>query len=122
MTWIPRLIGAATAAYSVAVLVKPTVLTGPCKLTDAVGRTPKSATALARSVGARDLASGLAVALAPTNRAMQLALATRILADIGDAVVLGRHAPDADTKKKVIGVAAGWAVLTALSALTVRGD
>ncbi|TDQ01088.1 uncharacterized protein DUF4267 [Labedaea rhizosphaerae] len=122
MSWVPRVIGAATAIYGGAVLAKPTLLTEPCKLTDAVGRTPKSAKALARSIGARDLASGLALAVAPSARATQVALAVRVLSDVGDAVVLGGHAPDADTRKKVVGVAAGWALLTALSALTVLHD
>jgi hypothetical protein len=122
MSWFPRLIGAATAIYGGAVVLRPTLLTEPCKLTDAVGRTPKSAKALAQSVGARDFASGLALAVAPTNRSLQVALAVRVLSDVGDAVLLGKHAPDADTRKKVVGVAAGWAVLTALSALTVLHD
>lgn len=122
MSWVPRVIGAATAIYGGAVVLRPTLLTEPCKLTDAVGRTSKSAKVLAQSIGARDFASGLALAVAPTSRATQVALGMRVLSDIGDAVVLGRHAPDADTRKKVVGVAAGWAVLTALSALTVLHD
>lgn len=117
MTWFPRLIGVATAAYSVAVLAKPTVLTEPCKLTDAAGRTSQAAGQLARAVASRDLVSAVAVALAPAGTPLKVALAVRIGADVGDAVLLGSAAPDKTTRLKIIGVAAGWAALTALSVL-----
>ena len=65
LTWIPRLLGAATAAYGAAVAAKPDVLLSPTKLSGG-GRTPSAGTTLlARAVGGRDLASGLAMALAP---------------------------------------------------------
>lgn len=122
MSWLPRLIGLATAGYSVAIMVRPELFAGPCKLTDEAGRVPRQVRTLVTAIGARDLASGLALALAPAGRPMRLALATRVACDLGDAVFLAAGVPDAEARKKVVAVAGGWAALTALSALTARGS
>ena len=39
-TWFPRVLGVATAAYSVAIIARPDLFTGPTKLTDR-GETPR---------------------------------------------------------------------------------
>ena len=115
MSWFPRALGAATAAYSAVVIAKPEVLTTPTGL----GDSPASRT-LGTAVGVRDLASGLAVAFAPSGLPLRLALLVRVAMDIGDSIVLGAAAPDKATRTKVVGVALGWAALNALALLATR--
>jgi hypothetical protein len=119
MTWFARLLGAATATYSAAVLARPAVLAAPCGLVTRDGSVSPEAGTLTRAVGTRDLASGLAVALAPSGRAMRLALGVRIAMDLGDALVLGAHAP-AEKRGKVLRAACLWAGLNALALLRSR--
>jgi len=120
MSWLPRLIGLATAGYGVAVMARPELLAGPCRLTDADGRVPGPVHTLVTAIGARDLVSGLALTLAPAGRPLRLALATRVACDLGDAVFLTAGVPH-EARKKVVAVAGGWAALSALSGLTIRG-
>ncbi|HEX6346032.1 hypothetical protein [Umezawaea sp.] len=114
MSWFPRVLGAATAAYSAAVIARPEVLTTPTGL----GDTPATH-ALTAAVGARDLVSGLAVALAPAGAPLRLALLARVAMDVGDAV-LALSAPDRATRNKVVAVALGWAAVNALALLATR--
>lgn len=60
-----RTVGAATFAYSVALIIRPAVLAKPCGLTDVVGTVPNATALLIRAVGARDAAIGAAMFLAP---------------------------------------------------------
>lgn len=115
MSWFPRVLGAATAVYSAAVIAKPEVLTTPTGL----GDSPASRT-LGTAVGVRDLVSGLAVALAPSGIPLRLALLVRVAMDIGDTVVLGAAAPDKATRNKIIGITLGWAALNAVALLATR--
>ncbi|GAA3883838.1 hypothetical protein GCM10022243_55710 [Saccharothrix violaceirubra] len=108
MTWPAKLIGLATAAYGAAVVVRPEVLTKPTGL--ATRPTP-AISALVRSVGTRDVVSGLSVALAPEGTPTRAALAVRIAMDLGDAAVLGAAAPTAAVRRKVLAVTLGWAAL-----------
>ena len=59
---LPRLLGVATAAYGAAVLVKPALLLKPSGMpvNDADLHT------FTRTLGVRDLASGIAMAVAPS--------------------------------------------------------
>ncbi|MCF7550600.1 hypothetical protein [Pseudonocardia sp. WMMC193] len=115
MTTFARALGVATAAYAVATLVRPSVLTGPTGLGDSA-----PAQVLTRAVGARDLASGVAVATAPTGRALELALGVRIGADLGDAVAFGLSDIPADAKKKTLAVSLGWAALNGVALALLR--
>lgn len=119
MSWLPRVMGAATAVYAVAIMVKPEILAKPCKLVDPAGRVPKQVRTLVVAIGARDLVSGVALAVAPDGRAQRLALAVRVAADLGDAVFLTAGVPR-EARRKVAGVASGWGALTALSGLATR--
>jgi hypothetical protein len=116
MSWFPRVLGAATAAYSAAVVAKPEVLTTPTGLGDTV-----ATHALSRAVGARDLVSGLAVALAPAGTPLRLALLVRVAMDLGDAA-LGLAAPDKAIRTKVVAIALGWAAVNALALLATREE
>ncbi|RTL68785.1 MAG: hypothetical protein EKK42_09240 [Pseudonocardiaceae bacterium] len=120
MSAFARVLGALTTAYGVAVVVRPSVLTGPAGLGPRDGDPSPQVATLARAVGVRDAVSGLAVALAPRGRAIQVALAVRVAADLGDAVTLGTATSDRDTARKIVAVAGGWAALNALALATAR--
>jgi hypothetical protein len=77
LTWIPRLLGLATAGYSVAIIADPSLFAKPTGL-QADGAPLPTATAVGvRAIGGRDLASGLAMALAPAGKALRTAIAVR---------------------------------------------
>jgi hypothetical protein len=113
---LPRLLGVATAAYGAAVLVKPALLLKPSGLPV----DDENLHTFTRTLGVRDLASGLAMAVAPTRTAMRVAIAVRAASDAGDAVVLGKAMAGKPEQKKILAVAGGWAVLCGLSALATR--
>jgi len=120
-TWFPRLLGVATAGYSVAIIARPELFTKPTAL-QADGAPLPTATAIGvRALGGRDLASGLAMALAPSGKALRTAIAVRVGADLVDLVVLGTSLPDATARTKAAGVAAAWGTLCGLSYLAA-GD
>ncbi len=117
MTWFPRLLGAATAAYSVAIIAKPELFCRPTGLAGDTESPDTSQKVLTRAIGGRDLASGLAMALAPAGWPLKTAIGVRVGADIADLVVLGAGLPDQDSREKATMVAAGWGALCALSVL-----
>ncbi|GAA4862477.1 hypothetical protein [Actinomycetospora straminea] len=121
LTWIPRLLGLATAGYSVAIIADPSLFAKPTGL-QAEGAPLPTATAIGvRALGGRDLASGLAMALAPAGRALRTAIAVRVGADLADLAVLGTSLPDQRYRAKAAGVAAAWGTLCGLSYLAA-GD
>lgn len=116
-SWIPRALGVATAGYSVAIIANPSLFAKPTKL-QADGAPLPAATAVGvRALGGRDLASGLAMAFAPTGKALRTAIAVRVGADLADLVVLGTSLPDKQARAKAVGVAALWGTLCGLSYL-----
>ncbi|WP_410567244.1 hypothetical protein [Amycolatopsis sp. cmx-4-61] len=117
MPALTRVLGAATAAYSVTIIAAPKVLAKPCGLTSATGEVAGDVRTLIGGIGARDAAIGLAMMFAPAGRALQLALAARVASDTADALVFGTGLPDRSARKKVAVFAAGWAALCAASAL-----
>lgn len=116
-TWLPRLLGAATAAYSVAVLVRPSVFLRPTGL---AARKPTPALAAAtRAVAGRDLVSSVAMTIAPTGPALRAAIAVRVGCDASDALLFAVALRGRPQRAKAVGVTAGWGTLCGLSALTV---
>jgi hypothetical protein len=114
-SWIPRALGVATAGYSVAIIANPSLFAKPTKL-QADGAPLPTATAIGvRALGGRDLASGLAMAFAPSGKALRTAIAVRVGADLADLVVLGTSLPDKQARAKAVGVAALWGTLCGLS-------
>ncbi|MFR9751286.1 hypothetical protein ACL02S_09640 [Nocardia sp. 004] len=112
----PRIAGIATAAYGLAVALRPVVLLGPCGWPDNdTGRA-----AMARMAGTRDIASGLAMALAPTPEAMRLAIAARVASDLSDTIVLGRALRGQPQRSKAIAVTVGWGLVCAATAAATR--
>ncbi|MEJ2886922.1 hypothetical protein [Actinomycetospora aeridis] len=121
LTWFPRLLGVATAGYSVAIIANPSLFAKPTGL-QAEGAPLPTATAIGvRALGGRDLASGLAMALAPAGKALRTAVAVRVGSDVVDLVLLGTSLPDQKYRAKAAGVAAGWGALCALGYLAA-GD
>lgn len=113
---LPRLLGLATAAYGAAITAKPELLLKPSGM-------PVDEPHLhtfTRTLGIRDLASGVAMAVAPTRKAMRLAIGVRVTSDAGDLVVLGKAMAGRPEQKKIIAIAGGWGLLCALSALATR--
>jgi hypothetical protein len=107
-----RLLGAATAGYSVALLVRPQVLLKPVGLPDtAEGRL------LARSMGARDAVSGITMMLAPAGATRRAAVAARAAADWADGASFGAALAGQPTRRKAVGWAAAWGTLCALGLL-----
>jgi hypothetical protein len=115
-----RVLGVLTAAYGAAVVLRPSVLTGPLKLTGG-GSPARPVRLLATAMGARDLAIGAAMAVAPEGRPLTVAVATRVAADVSDAVIFGTGSPDRETKLKAVAAALGWGALCAASLLGNRG-
>lgn len=115
LTWIPRLLGAVTAGYSVAIAVEPELFLRPTKLIAEGAQPTPGQRALTRAIGGRDLVSGLAMLLAPAGTPLKTAIAVRVGADLADLAVLGSQLPDQDAREKATMVAAGWGALCALS-------
>jgi hypothetical protein len=114
---LPRLLGVATAAYGAAITARPELLLAP----SGMPRDDADLHTFTRVLGVRDLASGLAMAFAPSRAAMRVAIGVRVASDAGDMVVLGRALAGKPEQKKIVAVAGGWGLLCALSALATRG-
>jgi len=67
-TSLPRPLGWVTAAYSAAIIVRPKVLAAPCGFVDSRGEVQREGATVIAAVGARDVASGLAMALVPAGK------------------------------------------------------
>jgi hypothetical protein len=113
---LPRLLGLATAAYGAAITARPELLLKPSGLP----HDEQNLHTFTRTLGIRDLASGVAMAVAPGRKAMRVAIGVRVASDVGDLVVLGRAMAGRPEQKKIVAVAGGWGLLCALSALTTR--
>jgi hypothetical protein len=76
MRSLPRILGVITAAYSVAIIVKPVLLARPCGLSDGPDQAhvAPAVRTLIDGIGARDVAIGTAMVLAPRGPALQAAL------------------------------------------------
>ncbi|MGW6463587.1 hypothetical protein [Streptomyces rubiginosohelvolus] len=113
---MPRVLGAATAAYSVAIMVRPVLLAKPCGLTHADDTVPAATALLIRAIGARDAAIGTAMILAPDSSSLKTATACRVAADLSDAALFGTALTGWSRRLKVAGFAVAWAALCAAAA------
>ncbi|WP_262403582.1 hypothetical protein [Actinomadura sp. CNU-125] len=109
------MLGAATAAYSIAVIIKPAWLARPYRLTTTGpgGDIPPEVRLMIAVIGSRDAAIGTAMVLAGDGKARRTATLCRIAADTADVVLFGRMLPDRTARRRVAVIAAGWAVLCA---------
>lgn len=119
MNWLPRTLGVLTAVYGMSTLVRPTIFATPAGLSGSEPPTPVGI--LVRAVGVRDVANGIAIAAAPAGPALQLAIAARIAADLGDALVFALS-PNEDpaARRKAVGVGVGWGALNLVGLLVAR--
>ncbi len=106
-----RVLGVATTAVGLLEFARPDVWGPPAGLG---GPSPAMRT-WHHTIGARDLASGLALTFAPAGPALRAATLFRIVSDLTDAIALGVNAPDRARKAKALGVTLGYAGLAALS-------
>ena len=116
-TWFPRLLGVATAAYSIAIIAKPELFLRPPRLLEEAASPSDEQKVTTRAIGGRDLANGVAMAVAPAGNPLRTAVAVRVGSDIVDLVVLGSGLPDQKSREKATLVAAVWGALCALSLL-----
>lgn len=112
---LPRVLGAATAAYSLSSLVRPVIFARPCGLSNPDGTVTAGVATTIRAVSARDLAASLAMLLARSGPALDAAIALRAAADFSDTVVFGLLAQDRTVRTKVVAVTATWGLLTLAS-------
>ncbi|MBB3677533.1 hypothetical protein [Modestobacter versicolor] len=103
-------VGAATAAYSAALVVSPRILIRPVGLDDSPGTR-----ALVRSLGARDAALGLAMVAAPAGLLRRSAVAARVLADCTDAASFRVGLAGRPSRVPVAVGAAAWGALSLLA-------
>jgi hypothetical protein len=115
VTAFPRILGAATLAYSVAVVAKPKVLAGPCGLVDEFGEVPPSVATAVRAVSTRDAIISVLMLVAPAGPALRFVTTTRGLCDLSDAAVFGLPVKDPVARKKIVAVGVGWGSLVLLS-------
>ena len=115
MPSLTSVVGAATAAFSAALVVAPRVLLSPTGMPD-----PAQTRALVRALGARDVAIGLAMLTAPGGRVRDLAAAARVLSDCTDAAVLPSAVPDRGRAAALGASAAAWGALALAAALWDR--
>lgn len=102
-----KVVSAATAAYGVFALVKPSHLPDALQVS---GPTREGYVALARVYGGRDIAISTAALLgddAVTTAAMKLRLAM----DVTDCVTLLLRTSDSGLRAKIAGVTLGWGAL-----------
>ncbi|MGR8007024.1 hypothetical protein [Streptomyces hypolithicus] len=119
MTNWNRALGAATAAYSAAIAVRPEWLARPCGLAlEPDGSVPRETGLLIRAIGARDAAIGVAMVVASDDSARRTATLCRVAADVSDALVFGTLLDSRPARAKVVGFALTWGALCALTLRT----
>jgi hypothetical protein len=118
MPLLTRVLGAATTAYSVAIIARPRLLAKPCGLTTGTGAVSPGIRPLIGGIGARDVVLGIAMMTAAPGRPLRYAVAGRVAADLSDALIFGLSLPDRAARRKVAAFATGWAALCAASAFT----
>lgn len=106
-----RILGVATTTIGLLEFARPDVWGRPAGL----GAPSPAMRTWHHTLGARDLASGLALTFAPAGPALRAATLFRIVSDLTDAVAFGINAPDPARKGKALGVTLGYAALAALS-------
>jgi len=111
MPVLSRVLGVTTIAFGALEFAKPDLWAKPTGIT---GPSPAMRT-WHQTLGARDVVSGLAMAVAPAGPALRAATLFRIVSDSTDALAFGLNAPDAKLKAKAVGAALGFAALNALS-------
>jgi hypothetical protein len=111
MPVLSRVLGVSTIAFGALEFAKPDLWAKPTGIS---GPSPAMRT-WHQTLGARDVVSGLALALAPAGPTLRAATVFRIVSDSTDALAFGLNAPDARLKAKAVGAALAYAALNTLS-------
>lgn len=114
MSSYPRVLGVLITGWGVLAVAKPGVITQHAELGDPASP-PAAAVRLSRTIGIRDIASGLAMLTLRSGRPLQGAVLARVCFDIGDAIYFGCFPPTKRARVKVAAAAAGVALLCASS-------
>ncbi|MFG2820821.1 hypothetical protein ACGFX4_15495 [Kitasatospora sp. NPDC048365] len=109
-----RTVGAATAAYGIAVAARPALLARPSGLTAPDGTVPTDTATCLRPLALRDAACGLAMACAPDDRSLRTATLLRIASDLGDAALLTGTLPGRRHRAMALTVSVGWGLLSVI--------
>lgn len=117
---LPRILGAATATYGLAALLRPHILARPVAMVEADGSLGPAIRVAAGLIGVRDIVAGGWMALAPAGPQLRTAIVARALFDAGDAVLFGTLSPTAAARRKAATLAGSWAALCALSLRAAR--
>ena len=115
-----RLLGAATLAYSAAVLVDPKVIARPCEMLDEDGLVPPAVATSLRAVSARDAVVSLLMLVAPAGPGLRTAVTVRAVSDLCDAAVFGSRVSPG-SRGKVVGVPLAWGLLCLASRRRAAG-
>ncbi|WP_354643690.1 hypothetical protein [Kitasatospora camelliae] len=107
-----RLVGAATAAYGVAVTLRPGWLARPSGLTGPDGASLPGVDTCIRPLVLRDAACGLAMLLAPDRSSLRTAALVRVASDLGDAALLATALPARRHRVMAVVVSVGWGALS----------
>jgi len=110
--FVPRALGALTAAYGTYTVVRPHSLARTAGLLTPARPASRATRNLGWAIGARDIISGGAMLLAPPGAPLRAALTARVACDAGDAIGFGVSVPPS-SRAKVIAVAAGWGLICA---------
>ena len=111
MPVLSRVLGVTTIAFGVLEFARPDLWAKP---TGIIGPSPAMRT-WHQTLGARDVISGLAMAVAPAGPALRAVTLFRIVSDSTDALAFGINAPTARLKGKAVGAALGYAAVNALA-------
>lgn len=117
----PRLMGAATVALGVVVMIRPGLLAGPSGHTDEAGRVPRDTRVLMNAMGLRDIATGAAMLLAPEGAPLRTAVATRAACDLGDAVAFGLGLRTRAQRLRIAAGACAWSAACLYSLRRIPG-
>ncbi len=113
----PRAVGVLTAAFGVLSVARPALLARSLGQTDAIGETPPSMVMLSQTIGARDLASGLAMALLPAGRARTTVMATHVAGDAVLGSILSGALVDPAVRRRIAVACYGWGAVVAAAGL-----
>jgi hypothetical protein len=109
--------GSLTAGYGVLELVKPDLLARQTEMTPAHPVIAARLRRVSRLMGARDVVSGGALALARTRTQRRVATAVRAAFDVTDGVVLTSTLPRPAPTGKILAITGGWALLSVIAAV-----
>jgi hypothetical protein len=110
-----KVMGLLTTGYGALSIAKPGLLARQLKLPDVHGETQQGAVVASYAVGVRDIVSGLSLVLLPAGRTRALAVAARVLFDVGDGLLWPQAIADPKVQKKIQVGALGWGGACALA-------